>query len=146
MSEAKPNIRLNCYELTSKNMQKKAYIIGAVIIALAMFMAMRSFKSTLTAYVSISEAKTTKTGVQVAGIVVKDSARYDLKTNNLIFTLREDGGDEMLVEYNGPSPGNLNDATKVVAIGKYEPDKQVFMAVELLVKCPTKYEQRVKGE
>jgi cytochrome c-type biogenesis protein CcmE len=52
----------------------------------------------------------------------------------------------MLVEYNGPSPGNLNDATKVVAIGKYEPDKQVFMAVELLVKCPTKYEQRVKGE
>ncbi|MEA3415824.1 MAG: cytochrome c maturation protein CcmE [Thermodesulfobacteriota bacterium] len=127
-------------------MQKKAYIIGAVIIVLAMFMAMRSFKSTLTAYVSVSEATTSKTGVQVAGIVVKDSARYNLKTNNLIFTLREDGGDEMPVEYNGPSPGNLNDATKVVAIGKYEPDKQVFMAVELLVKCPTKYEQRVKGE
>jgi len=117
-------------------MKNKAYIIGAVIIAFAMFMAMRSFKSTLTAYVSVSEAKTIKTAVQVAGVVVKGSTRYDLKSNNLVFTLREDGGDEMLVEYNGPSPGNFNDATKVVAI---------FMAVELLVKCPTKYEQRVKG-
>ena len=127
-------------------MQKKAYIIGAVIIVLAMFMAMRSFKSTLTAYVSVSEAKKIKTAVQVAGMVVKGSARYDLENNNLIFTLREDGGDEMLVEYNGPSPGNFNDATKIVAIGKYEPDRQVFIAVELLVKCPTKYEQRVKGD
>ena len=127
-------------------MKNKAYIIGAVIIALAMFMAMRSFKSTLTAYVSVSEAKTSKSAVQVAGIVVKASTRYDLENNNLIFTLREDGWDEMLVEYNGPSPGNLNDATKVVAIGKYEPDRQVFRAVELLVKCPTKYEQKVKGE
>ena len=127
-------------------MQKKAYIIGAVIIVLALFMAMRSFKSTLTAYVSVSEAKTSKSAVQVAGIVVNGSARYDLKSNNLVFTLREDDGDEMLVEYNGPSPGNFNDATKVVAIGKYEPDRQVFMAVELLVKCPTKYEQKVKGE
>ena len=127
-------------------MQKKAYIIGAVVIVLALFMAMRSFKSTLTAYVSVSEAKTIKTAVQVAGIVVKGSARYDLKSNNLIFTLREDGGDEMLVEYNGPSPGNFNDAAKIVAIGKYEPDRQVFMAMELLVKCPTKYEQKVKGK
>jgi len=126
-------------------MKNKAYIIGAVIIAFAMFMAMRSFKSTLTAYVSVSEAKTIKTAVQVAGVVVKDSVRYDLKSNNLIFTLREDGGDEMSVEYNGPSPGNFNDASKIVAIGKYEPVRQVFMAVELLVKCPTKYEQRVKG-
>ncbi len=127
-------------------MQKKAYIIGAVVIVLALFMAMRSFKSTLTAYVSVSEAKTIKTAVQVAGIVVKGSARYDLKSNNLIFTLREDDGDEMLVEYNGPSPGNFNDAAKIVAIGKYEPDRQVFMAMELLVKCPTKYEQKVKGK
>jgi cytochrome c-type biogenesis protein CcmE len=127
-------------------MKNKAYIIGAIVIAFALFMAMRSFKSTLTAYVGVSEAKIIKTAVQVAGMVVKGSARYDLENNNLIFTLREDGGDEMLVEYNGPNPGNFNDATKIVAIGKYEPDRQVFMAMELLVKCPTKYEQRVKGE
>ena len=125
---------------------KKSYIIGAVVIILAMAMAMYSFKSTLTAYVTVREAKASKRPVQVAGIAVRGTERYDLKSNNLVFTLREDGGDEMLVEYDGPRPGNFDNVTKVVAVGKYEPKKQVFEARELLVKCPTKYEGRVKGE
>ena len=125
---------------------KKSYIIGAVVIILAMVMAMYSFKSTLTAYVTVREAKASKRPVQVAGIAVRGTERYDLKSNNLVFTLREDGGDEMLVEYDGPRPGNFDNVTKVVAVGKYEPKKQVFEARELLVKCPTKYEGRVKGE
>jgi cytochrome c-type biogenesis protein CcmE len=125
---------------------KKSYIIGAVIIVLAMIMAMYSFKSTLTPYVTVREAKAGKRPVQVAGIPVKATERYDIKTNNLIFTLREDGGDEMVVEYDGPRPGNFDEVTKVVAIGTYEPKRNIFAARELLVKCPTKYEGRVKGE
>ena len=125
---------------------KKSYIVGGVVVVLAMIMAMYSFKSTLTSYVTVSEAKASKRPVQVAGIVVKGTDKYDLKNNNLIFTLREDGGDEMKVEYDGPRPGNFDNVTKVVAIGKYEPKGQVFVAKELLVKCPTKYEGRVKGQ
>jgi cytochrome c-type biogenesis protein CcmE len=125
---------------------KKSHIIGGVIIALAVTMAMYSFKSTLTSYVSVSEAKASKRPVQVAGVVVEGSDRYDLENNNLFFTLREDGGDEMMVEYDGPRPGNFDSVNKVVAIGKYVPKKQVFLAKELLVKCPTKYEGRVKGQ
>lgn len=125
---------------------KKSYIIGAVVIALAMTMAMYSFKSTLTAYVTVREAKASKRPVQVAGIAVRGTERYDLKSNNLVFTLREDGGDEMVVEYDGPRPGNFDEVTKVVAIGKYKPNRQVFEARELLVKCPTKYEGRVRGQ
>jgi cytochrome c-type biogenesis protein CcmE len=125
---------------------KKSYIVGGLVVVSAMVMAMYSFKSTLTSYVTVSEAKTSKRPVQVAGIVVEGTDRYDLKRNNLIFVLREDGGDEMQVEYDGPRPGNFDNVTKVVAIGKYEPKEQVFMARELLVKCPTKYEGRVKGQ
>ena len=125
---------------------KKSYIVGGVVVVLAMTMAMYSFKSTLTSYVTVSEAKASKRPVQVAGIVVEGTDKYDLKNNNLIFTLREDGGDEMKVEYDGPRPGNFDNVTKVVAIGKYEPKEQVFVAKELLVKCPTKYEGRVKGQ
>jgi cytochrome c-type biogenesis protein CcmE len=125
---------------------KKSYVIGGVVIVLAMAMAMYSFKSTLTSYVSVSEAKASKRPVQVAGIVVEGTDRYDLKNNNLLFTLREDGGDEIKVEYDGPRPGSFDNVNKVVAIGKYEPEKKVFLARELLVKCPTKYEGRVKGE
>jgi cytochrome c-type biogenesis protein CcmE len=125
---------------------KKSYIIGGVVVVLAMIMAMNSFKSTLTSYVTVSEAKASKRAVQVAGFLVNGTDRYDLESNNLIFTLREDSGDEMVVEYDGPRPSNFDDVTKVVAIGKYEPKEQVFSAQELLVKCPTKYEGRVKGE
>jgi cytochrome c-type biogenesis protein CcmE len=125
---------------------KKSYIVGGLVVALAMAMAMYSFKSTLTTYVTVSEAKASKRPVQVAGIVVTGTDRYDLKRNNLIFVLREDGGDEMQVEYDGPRPGNFDNVTKVVAIGKYEPKEKVFMARELLVKCPSKYEGKVKGQ
>jgi cytochrome c-type biogenesis protein CcmE len=125
---------------------KKPHIIGGVVIVLAMAMAMYSFQSTLTSYVTVSEAKASNRPVQVAGIVVKGTDRYDLNSNNLLFTLREDGGDEMKVEYDGPRPGNFDNVTKVVAIGKYEPKREVFLAKELLVKCPTKYEGRVQGE
>jgi cytochrome c-type biogenesis protein CcmE len=111
-----------------------------------MVMAMHSFKSTLTAYVSVKEAKASKRPVQVAGIAVKDTQRYDLKSNNLVFTLREDSGDQMVVEYDGPRPANFDEVTKVVAIGQYKPEEQVFQARELLVKCPSKYEGRVKGK
>lgn len=124
---------------------KKSYIIGAVIIVAALVMAMYSFKSTLTPYVTVSEAKAGRRPVQVAGIAVKGSERYDPQTNNFWFTLREDGGAEMSVEYDGARPSNFDNVTKVVAIGKYEPKKQAFVARELLVKCPTKYEGRVKG-
>ena len=125
---------------------KKSYIIGGIIIVAAIVMAMYSFQSTLTAYVTVKEAKASKRPVQVAGIAVKGTERYDLKTNNLVFTLREDGGDEMVVEYDGPRPGNFDDVTKVVAIGKYAQEKRAFEARELLVKCPTKYEGRVQGK
>jgi cytochrome c-type biogenesis protein CcmE len=125
---------------------KKSYLIGGAVILLAMTMAMYSFKSTLTSYVSVSEAKASKRPVQVAGIVVEGTDRYDLKSNNLLFTLREDGGDEIKVEYDGPRPGSFDNVTKVVAIGKYEPREQIFVAKELLVKCPTKYEGKVKGK
>jgi cytochrome c-type biogenesis protein CcmE len=125
---------------------KKSYVIGGVVIVLAMAMAMYSFQSTLTSYVTVSEAKASNRAVQVAGIVVEGTDKYDLASNNLLFTLREDGGDQMMVEYDGPRPGNFDNVTKVVAIGKYEPKKGVFLARELLVKCPTKYEGRVQGE
>ena len=125
---------------------KKSYIIGGIVVLAAMVMAMYSFKSTLTSYVTVSEAKASKRPVQVAGIVVKGTDRYDLERNNLIFVLREDSGDEMQVEYDGPRPGNFDNVTKVVAIGKYEPKEKVFMARELLVKCPSKYEGKVKGQ
>lgn len=128
------------------NKIKKAHIISGVVIVAAMAIAMYSFRSSLTNYVSIHEAKTGKRPVQVAGILVKNTVDYDSQTHNLVFTLHEDGGDEMAVQYGGPKPADLEGATKIVVIGKYDPKKEFFVAKELLLKCPTKYEGRVKGK
>ena len=124
---------------------KPSYIIGIIVIVVALVIAMYSFQASLTSYVSVREAKAGKSTVQVAGILVKETARYNSQNHNLMFTLREDGGDEMDVEYGGPRPADLEGTTKIVVIGRYEPKKQVFTARELLLKCPTKYEGRVKG-
>jgi cytochrome c-type biogenesis protein CcmE len=125
---------------------KKSYIIGGIIILIAMTVAMYSLKSSLASYVSVREAKSGNRRVQVAGILVKGTPRYDSQTHQLIFTLREDSGDEMVVAYDGARPANFDNTTKIVAIGKFDINKQAFMTKELLVKCPTKYEGRVKGK
>jgi cytochrome c-type biogenesis protein CcmE len=125
---------------------KKAPIIGGVVIVLAIGLALNAFQSSLTPYVTIAEAKAHGRPVQVAGMTENGSDQYDLNTNKLVFTLREDGGAKMVVEYDGARPGNFDDATKIVAIGCYAKEKNVFEARELLVKCPTKYEGRVKGQ
>jgi cytochrome c-type biogenesis protein CcmE len=36
----------------------------------------------------------------------------------------------------------LVDAVEAVVIGKYQPTTQVFEAEELLMKCPSKYEEK----
>lgn len=124
---------------------KKSYIIGAVLVVAAITMAMFSFQATLTAYVSVNEARVSARPVQVAGSVVQGTKQFNLENNALLFTLQEDSGDRMAVEYKGPKPANFDEVSKVVSVGKFNRKRQVFEASELLVKCPTKYESRVKG-
>ena len=125
---------------------KKSYVIGGILIALAAGLALNAFQSTLTPYVTVAQAKQYGRPVQVAGVIVKGSGGYDPSTNKLVFKLRENGGARMVVEYDGVRPVNFEEAAKVVAIGRYERRKEVFEAKELLTKCPTKYEGRVKRE
>jgi cytochrome c-type biogenesis protein CcmE len=124
----------------------KSYIIGGVVILLAMVMAIYSFKTALTQYVTVSEAKVSPRTVQVAGIVAKGSEKYDFEKSDMFFTLLEDTGEKMTVQYKGTRPANFDDVTKIVVTGRYDPAKQIFEARELLVKCPTKYEERVKSK
>ncbi len=122
---------------------KKSYILGALAIIAAIVLAMFSFKSALTSYVTIEEAIRTERNVQVAGELVKDSTRFDITNNFLIFRLKESTGDEMDVHYKKSKPANFENASKIVAIGKYDKNKKAFLANELLVKCPSKYEGRI---
>jgi cytochrome c-type biogenesis protein CcmE len=115
---------------------KVKYIFGIVIIVSFIIWAGISFNKTLTPYVSISQAKSAETTVQVKGQRV-DEGTFDTVNNLFTFQLVDDTGDKITVVYDGAKPGNFEQATEVVCVGKYEEGS--FKAKEILVKCPSKY-------
>jgi cytochrome c-type biogenesis protein CcmE len=115
---------------------KAKYIFGIIIIVTFIVWAGISFNKTLTPYVSIAEAKSISTTVQVKGKRV-DTGTFDTVNNLFTFRLIDDHGEQITVVYDGAKPGNFEQATEVVCVGKYENGS--FKAKEILVKCPSKY-------
>lgn len=118
-------------------MQKK-YIIGGIIILVFIIWAGYSFKSALTPYVSIEDAKAAQRTVQVKGERM-GSGNFDIQTNKFNFRIKDEEGHLLNIVYEGPKPGNFDQASHVVCVGDYEDG--VFKAREILVKCPSKYQE-----
>jgi cytochrome c-type biogenesis protein CcmE len=114
------------------------YAVGGVLITAFLVYGATSFKSYLTPYVSFEEAQRSAAKVQVAGALVQGSSEYLATEELLQFALLDDEGHSMRVRYAGPKPGNFEEATQVVAVGKFADG--VFHAENLLVKCPSKYQ------
>ena len=113
-------------------------ILGvAAIVAFVAFGA-GAFRSNLTPYVSFQQARATKDAVQVAGKLVQGSDAFEESSSRLLFTLTDDHGDTLRIAYKGLKPGNFNEATQVVAIGRFHDG--LLEAEKLLVKCPSKYQ------
>ena len=126
-------------------MNRRAVWTIAGIVAIIAFVAFGAgaFKSNLTPYVSFQQARSTGDAVQVAGKLVQGSDSFDAASSRLIFSIQDDRGDTMRVAYKGLKPGNFNEATQVVAIGRFHGG--VLEAEKLLVKCPSKY-QGIEGK
>jgi len=114
------------------------YIIGGLIILVFTVWAGISFKSTLTPYVSIEEAMKSGKVVQVKGERL-DSGQFDLNSKRFSFEIQDEAGQKVRVVYDGAKPGNFEQASHVVCIGQYKDG--VFEAKELLIKCPSKYQE-----
>jgi len=114
------------------------YIIGAAVIAAFVAYGATSFRSNLTPYVSFDEATRMGSHVQVAGSLAPGSVEYLEEIEKLRFVLRDDEGGILPVVYGGVKPGNFEEATQIVAIGKWS--GEAFEAEHLLVKCPSKYQ------
>jgi cytochrome c-type biogenesis protein CcmE len=104
--------------------------------------------------------------VRLSGAVLGDSIQYDAQTLTLTFDIAHVPGDQALiddeggladalhqavidpsrsrikVEYIGPLPDLLRDEAQAIVTGKLGEDG-IFHADELLLKCPTKYEEAV---
>jgi cytochrome c-type biogenesis protein CcmE len=113
-------------------------ILGVAAIVAFVAFGFGAFRSNLTPYVSFQQARATKDAVQVAGKLVQGSDAFEESSSRLLFTLTDDHGDTLRIAYKGLKPGNFNEATQVVAIGRFHGG--VLEAEKLLVKCPSKYQ------
>ncbi len=113
-------------------------IIGSIIVIGLIALAAVTLRSTMTPYVTIKEAKLSQSQCQVKGEVVPGSAVFDMEKKIFRFKLEDENHEVIDVIHNGVKPGNFDQATEVVVIGKYE--NGLFNAKQILVKCPSKYE------
>ena len=113
-------------------------IVALALVAVAVGVGVTSFKKTVTPYISFAEAKQSTGMVQVNGVLADKNYVLKQEEQYLSFRLRDAKGEVLPVEYKGVIPGNFDQATSIVAIGRYADGK--FAAEQLLVKCPSKYQ------
>lgn len=118
-------------------------IIAVVVVAIAMAVGIWSLISGggVTPYVGFNEARASSGNVQVMGEILPSGTEYDEANGLFSFFITDDTGDRLKVVYDGTKPGNFDQATSVVCIGKYTGD--AFYANKLLVKCPSKYQDEM---
>jgi cytochrome c-type biogenesis protein CcmE len=152
----------------------KFIIGGALIIAATIYLIITSTRANAQYFFTIDELKSrgqsmVDQNVRISGAVVGDTIQYDPKTLALSFTIANVPADNkeieaqgglaavlhaavadpsrtrMQVVYEGPKPDLLRDEAQAIMTGHIGSDN-VFYADELLLKCPTKYEEAVPSQ
>jgi cytochrome c-type biogenesis protein CcmE len=113
-------------------------ILALGLVAVAVVIGVSIFKNTFTPYISFVEARRSSGLVQVNGVLADKEYVMKQEEQYLSFRLKDDHGEVLPVEYRGVIPGNFDQATSIVAIGRYHDG--TFSAEQLLVKCPSKYQ------
>lgn len=126
---------------------KLKYIIGGVIAIIFVVIAVYSFNSSKIEYTDFKSAKQSGKTVQVIGSLDKSQKyAYNSEDNSMTFNMIDEKGNHTKVITHGSKPNNFDVAPMLVIKGKYEND--IFVASEILTKCPSKYEgsfEELKG-
>lgn len=152
----------------------KFLIGGLLIVAAVIYLIFSSLQSSSQYFLTVNElqskgAEIVGRDVRLSGAVIGDSIQYDSDTLTLRFTIAHTPGDQkevdaagglaavlhaavmdpnaarMEVVYNGVMPDLLRNEAQAIMTGKMGEDG-VFYAEELLLKCPTKYEDAVPDQ
>ncbi|MDF0727706.1 cytochrome c maturation protein CcmE [Cytobacillus sp. S13-E01] len=121
-----------------------------IIIALGIFVGVigtliyTSIGSAATLYLTVDELQDKKEEavgerIKVSGNIVGESIEFDPSTILLSFELEGKNGNRVSIQYDGVKPDTLNDGWEAIVEGELN-SEGVFIASELLVKCPSKYE------
>ena len=119
---------------------KRRHMLLLFILVLFAGYAVWQFTSAVTPYVSIAQAQSAKSTVQVKGLLDLGARNPHMENGFFVFGLQDEEGSSFEVRYKGSEPDNFAQAYHIVAIGKYRDG--AFYADKLLIKCPSKYEQK----
>lgn len=152
----------------------KFFIGGALIIAAVVYLIITSTKASAQYFLTIDELKAKGSSVQgsalrVSGAVIGDTIQYDPQSLTLSFDVANVPGDNKEIDaqgglaavlhaavidpnrarlhviYTGVKPDLLRNEAQAIMTGKMGQDG-AFHADELLLKCPTKYEDAVPSQ
>jgi cytochrome c-type biogenesis protein CcmE len=153
-------------------MQRTKFVLGGtLILAAVVYLIVSSTQASAEYFMTIDELKAkgdsvVEKSLRVSGAVIGDTIQYDPQTLTLSFETAHVPGDNADIEaqgglakvlhgavidpnrsrikvvYKGPKPDLLRDEAQAIMTGKLGSDG-VFYADELLLKCPTKYEEAV---
>ncbi len=154
-----------------KSPRTKFWIGGAAILAAVAYLIVSATQANAQYFMTVDELKAkgqsiVNQNVRVSGAIVGDTIAYDPNTLTLKFTVAHVTGDNdevtrlgglavvlhqavidpnrarLQVVYQGPKPDLLRNEAQAIMTGHLGPDG-VFYADELLLKCPTRYQQAV---
>lgn len=121
------------------------FLIGGLVVVIVIGgLIAVSFSGSTADYLTIAEVKALgpeqNRDSRVTGAIVPNSVDWNTRELHLQFQIEDDTG-QLAISYHGPQPDMLVDAVEAVVVGKYDPAGNVFEADELLMKCPSKYEE-----
>lgn len=153
-------------------MKINKFVIGGLLVLGAVVFLIWSSTATNSEYfLTIDElneksASVVDRNVRLSGAVIGDTIKYDAESLTLTFEIAHVPGDQVLindegglaealhqavidpsrsrmtVKYIGPLPDLLRNEAQAIVTGKLGEDG-IFHADELLLKCPTKYEEAI---
>ena len=162
------------HDTQSGSRGRAKFIIGGLLIVAAIVYLIYSSTAASAQYfltvdeVAMKGAEVYDRDLRVSGAVMGDSIQYDPQTLTLQFTVAHIPGDnneieaqgglalvlhdavenpssQMQVVYNGPMPDLLQNEAQAIMTGRLGEDG-IFYADELLLKCPTKYEEAIPDQ
>jgi cytochrome c-type biogenesis protein CcmE len=123
---------------------KTKTILGAVFLVGFTGLLLTSFGQQVGGYMDFEQAAAAGSSAHVVGMWVEDQPfTYDPDTNVFSFSMSDEVGNVRRVSYKNPKPANFEDAEKLVIEGYADGDD--FVAENILVKCPSKYNAAAPG-
>jgi cytochrome c-type biogenesis protein CcmE len=152
----------------------KFIIGGGLILAAIIYLIVSATQANAEYFMTVNELKAKGSSlvgksIRISGAVVGTTISYDPKSMNLSFDIAHVPGDNAAIEmggglaavlhsavidqtrtrlaviYNGPKPDLLQNEAQAIITGHLG-DDGVFYADELLLKCPTKYQEGVPSQ